>query len=89
MAFDITALLTFTRVHLRLFFTERFCMSLLRESCVFQVQVMKLSDAEEIEKRIRHLLEQPYNSSSLAVATHDIEISRICKRIVTLVKLRK
>ncbi|CAK6957240.1 adhesion G-protein coupled receptor G4 isoform X1 [Scomber scombrus] len=49
-----------------------------RERCVFQVQVrMSLSDTQEMEEQIRHLLMMPYNNGSIFIATEDIQISRI------------
>ncbi|KAM7398262.1 hypothetical protein PAMA_006254 [Pampus argenteus] len=49
-----------------------------RESCVFQVQVMmSLSDTQEMEEQIRHLLLIPYDKGSISIATEDIQISRI------------
>ncbi|KAK9536428.1 hypothetical protein VZT92_006206 [Zoarces viviparus] len=49
-----------------------------RESCIFQVRVMmSLSDTQEMEEQIRHLLLVPYNNGSIRIATEDIQISRI------------
>ncbi|XP_071316458.1 adhesion G-protein coupled receptor G4-like isoform X2 [Trachinotus anak] len=48
-----------------------------RERCVFQVQVMSLSGTQEMEEQIRHLLLMPYNNGSITIATEDIKISRI------------
>ncbi|TDH05214.1 hypothetical protein EPR50_G00139510 [Perca flavescens] len=49
-----------------------------RESCIFQVQVMKsLSDSQEMAEQIRYLLQTPYNSGSISIATKEIQISRI------------
>lgn len=51
-----------------------------REHCVFQVQVrVSLSDTQEMEEQIRHLLMMPYNNGSISIATEDIQISRICE----------
>ncbi|XP_034746737.1 adhesion G-protein coupled receptor G4-like [Etheostoma cragini] len=51
-----------------------------RESCIFQVRVMKsLSDSQEMEAQIRSLLLTPYINGSISIATKDkdIQISRI------------
>ncbi|XP_056254325.1 adhesion G-protein coupled receptor G4 isoform X2 [Seriola aureovittata] len=49
-----------------------------RESCIFQVQVMmSLSDTQEMEEQLRHLLLMPYYNGSITIATEDIQISRI------------
>ncbi|CAL8265789.1 unnamed protein product [Merluccius merluccius] len=45
------------------------------QSCVFQVQVT--SSTMATEEHLRHLLESPYNSSSITIVTRDIHISRI------------
>ncbi|XP_075342884.1 adhesion G-protein coupled receptor G4 [Odontesthes bonariensis] len=40
---------------------------------------MPLSDTQEMEEQIRHLLLMPYNDGSISIATEDVEISRILK----------
>ncbi|KAM8898096.1 adhesion G-protein coupled receptor G6 [Spinachia spinachia] len=49
-----------------------------RESCIFQVRVMmSMSDTQEIEEQIRHLLLEPYSDGSISMATEDVQISQI------------
>ncbi|XP_039633907.1 adhesion G-protein coupled receptor G4 [Perca fluviatilis] len=55
-----------------------FVLRVSRESCIFQVRVMKsLSDSQEMAEQIRYLLQTPYNSGSISIATKEIQISRI------------
>ncbi|XP_044077831.1 adhesion G-protein coupled receptor G4 isoform X2 [Siniperca chuatsi] len=57
---------------------EVFIYRVLRESCIFQVQVMmSLSDTQKMEEQIRYLLLTPYNNGSISIVTEDIQISRI------------
>jgi len=40
---------------------------------------MLLSDTQEMEEQIRHLLLMPYDNGSISIATEDVRISRICE----------
>ncbi|XP_028277226.1 adhesion G-protein coupled receptor G4 isoform X2 [Parambassis ranga] len=50
-----------------------------RESCIFQIQVMKLlSDAKEMKEKIQRFLLAPYNNGSITIETEDsIQIRHI------------
>ncbi|XP_061754668.1 adhesion G-protein coupled receptor G4 [Nerophis ophidion] len=47
-----------------------------RENVIFHVEV-KLSLTQEVEEQMRHLLLAPYSHGDVAIATQDIQISRI------------